>query len=170
MKEIPIVRYLIPMDFSRWLVLGHVFAALSLCLFIGCDGERETLHELDHENPPHWPSNMSDAADKIQYRVAALLSDSSEAVVRKELEELISWTPEIAADTDLTESDWIPIYELSETLRKHLAAGDVSIGDFAQDFDRLQQLLRTSHNELIEEHQESFREQLVQPPSTVEAE
>ena len=118
-------------------------------MVLGCAEEQDSLHELDHELPPHWPVSLSDAAAKIEERVALDSSSPNQLDARDELEDLVSWIPEIAADTDLTEAEWLPIYELSETLRKHHAAGDVGVADIEEDFKRLQTLLSDSEAKLF---------------------
>ncbi len=132
---------------ERW-IRWRIPACLLLCIVIGCAEGKESLHELDHELPPHWPTSMSDAAAQIEERITLDSSSPYHSEARGELEDLVSWIPEIAADTDLTEADWLPIYELSETLRKHLAAGDVDVDVFKDDFKRLQSLLRDSEAKL----------------------
>ena len=127
----------------------------AVLLIAGCHTEKESLHELDHEVPPHWPSSIFDTAIKIQERLDALLdgaadsvetgSADSEATIRSELLDLVTWAPEIAADTNLTEQQWIPIYEMSETIRKHLASDDVAISQIGEDFQKLDALLRDAH-------------------------
>ncbi len=125
----------------------------SLLLFIsGCASEKESLHEHDHEVPAHWPSDLNQAAERIDGRILALqtseLSAESRSSMTSELKDLIEWAPEVAADTDLAETDWIPIYELSEAIRGHMETGDVNPNEFASDFSRLSTLLREAHTSL----------------------
>lgn len=103
---------------------------------------------MDHELPPHWPQNMEDAAQKIEQRLGQLEIKESLETTREELSDLITWAPEVAADTDLPELEWIPIYELSETLRHHLSAKDISLSDCREDIERFVVLLRESHAKL----------------------
>lgn len=123
---------------------------LGVVLLTGCVEEKESLHEDDHELPAHWPASMADAADKIDQRIGLLGGDTQQDIelARSELQDLVEWAPEVAADTDIREEDWNLIYESSETLRKHLAAGDVSIKSFQEDFERLTSLLREAHIKL----------------------
>ena len=114
----------------------------------GCIAEKESLHEMDHELPPHWPLNMEDAAQKIQHRLSLIEINGPLDMTRKELSDLIEWAPELAADTDLTELNWIPIYELSETLRHHFGAKDISLHDCREDIERFIALLREAHAKL----------------------
>ncbi|MCY2975155.1 MAG: hypothetical protein NTW52_10875 [Planctomycetota bacterium] len=121
---------------------------------VGCEAkgtslkERESLHEIDHDLPPYWPSSMNDAATKIEARLQRLradsLKDEEKAKLFVELTDLIEWTPEVAADTRLKESHWIPIYEASEAIRKQLPLNEVSFKQVYQPLEGLIQLLRKS--------------------------
>lgn len=123
-----------------------------ICLLLtGCGAEKESLFEDDHHLPAHWPSNLSDAADKIEQRLELLTnqgtaSDEPDAstvmdAAESELRDLVEWIPEVAADTDLSEAQWLPIYEMCEVMREHLSRGDVKALDIEEDFHRLQALL-----------------------------
>jgi hypothetical protein len=152
--------------------------ALLAVLLAGCIEGRKSLHEMDHVQPPHWPANLRDAADKIAERMAWLdganpgtvtgssdvaatgssddsSDDSSDAAatraqaapqraaaaqpsagppsavppsavppdrtqVLRELAELVDWAPEVAADTDLTEDQWMPIYTAARALHQRI--------------------------------------------------
>jgi hypothetical protein len=128
--------------------LKHIVGLLVVLLLLGCVAEKESWHEEDHELPPHWPLNIEDAAQKIQQRLDQTGVEESLATTREELTDLIEWVPEVAADTDLVEDDWVPIYELSETLRRHLSAKDVTLNECREDIDRLVVLLRESLSKL----------------------
>ena len=130
---------------NRWLVAMFVLTAT---FNWGCVAEKESLHEMDHELPPHWPLNIEDAAQKIQQRLGLIEINESLETTRKELTDLIEWAPEVAADTDLAELEWMPIYELSETLRHHLSAKDISLHDCRDDIEPLIALLREAHVKL----------------------
>ncbi|AMV33063.1 hypothetical protein VN12_13140 [Pirellula sp. SH-Sr6A] len=126
---------------ARWLPCLFV-------LWIGCGGEKESLHELEHEIPAHWPADFQDAISKIEQRTEALKSTHRGTETRSELVEIVGWVPEIAGDTDLPEELWVPIYRTCETLRRHLEKSDVEIVAYQDDFDRLATLLRESDVEL----------------------
>ncbi len=128
----------------RWWSFILLLTASSL----GCVAEKESLHEMDHELPPHWPQSMEDAAQKIEQRLGLLETKESLETTRDELSDLITWVPEVAADTDLPELEWVPLYELSETLRHHLSAEDISLSDCREDIERFVVLLRESHAKL----------------------
>lgn len=128
--------------------------AIMVLICIGCGSEKESLMEHDHVEPDHWPSGIVDAADSIDERVAALQvagnagGTDERAVMMDELTDLVEWSPEIAADTDLPEEQWIPIYEVSETLRGHLIAGDADLKPVAVEFEKLTSLLRAAGEEV----------------------
>ncbi|QDV23198.1 hypothetical protein [Aureliella helgolandensis] len=135
------------------LVCQQVFGAcLLICLLLtGCGVEKESLFEEEHDLPAHWPSGLVDAATKIDQRISRLASVVGESKLateengseqcESELRDLVEWIPEVAADTDLSESQWLPIYELCEVMREHLSRSDVSASDIEEDFRRLQALL-----------------------------
>ncbi len=91
----------------------------------GCGGDAESSKrshfEHDHDVAEHWPRDLVDTANKIRQRLDRLETDSSDVVhLSEQIVDLISWVPEIAADTDLPEERWLPIYHASETLTANL--------------------------------------------------
>lgn len=124
-----------------------------LIALIGCGAEKESLHEEDHEVPSHWPMDFSDAVSKMEQRVGTLSSANRSSEIQTELMEIVGWVPEIAADTELSEEAWIPIYRVCETLRRHLEKKDVDVSAYHEDFERLYGLLRDSQLELDKKKQ-----------------
>jgi hypothetical protein len=124
----------------------QVSMAFALLMVAGCQGKvRESLHENDHVVPNHWPSNMHDAATKIEVRVAKLreqqsLSRSEFSSLVDELTDIIGWVPEVAADSALTEADWVPVNDMSESLLKRLRKEPTMIGD-----DTFTELIKFRH-------------------------
>lgn len=119
-----------------------------VCSVLGCNNLKSSEEEPEHSIPAHWPTSMLDAADKIDQRIDKLKIGEVNKDTRDELNDLVEWSPEIAADTDLEESDWDEIYLLSETLREHLASADVPLTDYRQDFSKLSELLREFHQRM----------------------
>ena len=39
---------------------------------VGCVSESESLYEVDHVTPDHWPASLADAADKLRSRLSAI--------------------------------------------------------------------------------------------------
>ena len=104
-----------------------ILTCLIVCL-VGCasEGDTKTSHfEHDHKVAAHWPNDLADAAAKIRQRLDAAAStpDQSKRLV-EEIIDLVSWVPEIAADTDLSEQDWIPLDNAAESLSANLRAVD----------------------------------------------
>ena len=135
----------------------RIVLRISICVLalvcLGCAAEQESLHEHDHEVPPHWPINMFYAAELIKERVDRLGQDqtvaSSESQsMKEELLDLVEWSPEIAADTDLSEEDWIPIYTASEGIRKNMMSATGFDGALASDLEELILLLQNAHESL----------------------
>lgn len=106
--------------------------------------------EHDHFVPVHWPSDITDIATKIDVRKVALSADgvSSEKrrqTLRKELIDIVGWAPEIAADSYLKESEWVPIYEESLRLSQRLnRMGLVLEDETAGELQRFSELIRKS--------------------------
>ena len=103
-------------------VLGVGWRSLGLlCLLclsvIGCAPGGEDAHHNDEFVPEHTPRSLMDLSTKIQERVAILKASPSNAVAKSELADLISWSAEVAADSDISEERWNTIYEHSEQLR-----------------------------------------------------
>ncbi len=131
----------------------------SVLLLTGCGVEKDSLFEEDHEIPAHWPSSLLDAVEKIDQRLALLAGRTAPSAAKheqqdarqldsesceSELRDLVAWIPEVVADTDLTEEQWLPVYELCEVMRDHLSSSDVSAIDIEEDFRKLQVLLSQS--------------------------
>ena len=124
----------------RSCALGLLFIGLA-CL-AGCKSEdaSKTSHfEHDHEVAAHWPNGLADLSNKIRERLDRLSANPEEGdQLRSETIDLVSWTSEVAADTDLSEPDWIPLDNAAESLSAQLrAAGET----FSQaDLDQLNEL------------------------------
>lgn len=105
---------------------GIAIAAILLLLPVaGCEtgegSDKRSHHDVDHTTPDHWPDDLADLALKITRRIGTLREGSGgDETVGRELSDLVSWTPEVAADSDLTESEWIPLDQASEALSRRL--------------------------------------------------
>jgi hypothetical protein len=101
--------------------------------------ENDAHQTAEHFVPDHWPADLPDAAAKVAQRASALAGPSCEPsnippgesrpddpvadrspMIEKELRDIVGWVPEIAADTPLTEAQWMVVYEASESLSKRL--------------------------------------------------
>lgn len=129
---------------------GAPFLWLSLFLLgLGCYSEdlteKKTLFDDDHHQPAHWPIDLGDAAAKMR-ECLTTESFSQDHTVQQELSDLVSWTAEVAADTDLTEKEWLPIYNASEALLANLRASKNRWNDANRgQAERLSQLLEDAH-------------------------
>ncbi len=111
-----------PLLIKTFLLAG--FALLTVAN-LGCVEGRSSNHELDHQVPPHWPQSLSDAADKIEARLATMRSSGQgTTAARSELLEIVDWLPEVAADSALDESSWNEIYTACTRLKTLLGRSD----------------------------------------------
>ena len=118
-----------------------------LAFAVGCatdEAPKASHFEHDHEVAAHWPNDLVDAAEKIRERIArfngepvelhhsdahddhhdhdhAESRDASDPErLLDEITELVSWVPEIAADTNLSEQDWIPLDDAARAMTANL--------------------------------------------------
>jgi len=124
---------------KRWtLFIGAVF------LITGCtleDSPKTSHFEHDHEVPHHWPDDLADAVSKIRIRLhpsgspAALQQSDHEhhhdheheatdrtQTAQDEIADIVSWIPEIAADTNLSEQDWNQVDDAARSLSSEFNA------------------------------------------------
>ena len=94
-------------------------SSIGLCLLLVVAGCSASNEELPHEHavPAHTPRNMADLSEKIRFRLDRLAVDANDQEAATELADLIGWTAEISADTEIGEERWNPIFEVSESLR-----------------------------------------------------
>jgi len=133
-----------------------------LLFLAGCSTEGtspKTSHfEHDHEVAAHWPSDLADAATKIRDRLIWLKDGrvpesheddddhghdhDHENDPWAEIVEIVSWIPEIAADTNLSEADWLQLYHASESLLGNLQSADGKLtGNNLQQLESLCELV-----------------------------
>ncbi len=143
----PLRRFPAPRFVAKLFSLGTALCLLAV--LSGCSPEeptsKKTLFDEDHYVPPHWPSDINDLAEKIAIRVEALdASGADQADAIAELKDLIIWAPEIAAETDLTEEQWNPLYQQSESLRAKLkrSSGELPAGQVKEIRDFHQEILQ----------------------------
>lgn len=134
--------------------MGPKFVGLSIlmsALLVGCgsDEDPKASHfEHDHLVAAHWPNDLADLSAKLRARVASFETgarvyedddhedehdhdDDHETVsLREQIEDLVDWVGEVAADTNLSEADWIPLYEMSEAISASLKSNS---GDLSKD-------------------------------------
>ncbi len=117
-------------------------------LLAGCgEGENQkTSHfEHDHEMPDHWPNDLADSALKIRDRLRMYQHfPDLRPEMTSQIIDIVSWVPEIAADTDLTEADWIPIDQQVQSLSQRLAQQESMDNDNQQLANQLCDLIEQS--------------------------
>lgn len=95
--------------------------ALSGCGSLVTGSLEEDDHEeehLDHHVPAHRPSGFTEAVDQMERRYQKLseLAGADGAVPEEEGDEfsdILTWLPEIAADSDMQRADWEQVDTLS---------------------------------------------------------
>jgi hypothetical protein len=83
---------------------------------VGCGSDQPAPHR-EHVIPAHWPADLPDARTKILERLEIT---SGATLPAAELRDIIGWLPEIAADTRLSESQWLPIHVACDALSQRL--------------------------------------------------
>ncbi len=121
--------------------------AIGVCL-LGCVEGRKSTHELEHQVPAHWPVDLADAASKIEDRVKAVENSDSDDTPRKELAEIISWLPEVAADTAMREATWNEVNLACQRIKTMLDETSGSQLD-GVDIRELCVWLRELHDEML---------------------
>lgn len=117
-------------EFSRLIVRKeHAWRVLVLVCFcissLGCEGQNDHEEQSvehshaghSHDVAEHWPRDLLDLKFKLRGRMDKWrANDGDRGKLQEQIVDLIQWTPEIAADTDLSESQWLPIYENTQEL------------------------------------------------------
>ncbi len=76
---------------------------------------RDTYEEHDHDLPAHYPESFPAAVDDLARRHDELTSSLVAQVGKieserfRELRDIAGWLPRLAADSDLTETEWLPV-------------------------------------------------------------
>lgn len=91
--------------------LGVVLGLLFLGLQAGCQPAVQTSEEA-HHIPAHLPGDFEQALSRLELLIrhlhdgAPLEKMPTEVTVAQELRDIVRWLPELAAESDLSESDW----------------------------------------------------------------
>ena len=105
----------------RSLILPILLASLGYAC-TGCSKEssQATDHVHHHDTENHMPTSLGDLCSKIRRRLNLWENGQTNLQLQAELTDLVSWAPEFAADTNVDERLWIPIYESSEQVRSSI--------------------------------------------------
>jgi hypothetical protein len=125
------------------------------------DAEHATYEDHEHETPAHKPISFPDGVAELINRHTALKYPTSGTTQDwrqrrfQELREIVGWLPAMAADSDLSEAEWLPI-EASLTridaaylkLQAHVDQGEIELPaselDVAErEFAALQEIAAT---------------------------
>ena len=132
-----------------------VISAFLLPYLIGC-GSSETANgedqHLEHFVPAHKPANFSEAVEEIPHRCEHLTSHAGrghndESAKFQELLNIVNWLPELAADSDLNESEWNSANAaakfVAETLAKRQFADGLSLKEISASIENELQTLKS---------------------------
>ena len=127
----------------------HCYQLLAAALFAlscGCSESNglatSDTHDDDqhaeHFVPPHKPSNYAQAVEDIEHRAAHLADHAGhghddEAEEFRELVDIVEWIPELAADSDLSETDWNAACDAGQLIASELRGRSKKDGSLALD-------------------------------------
>lgn len=99
-----------------WIVLA--LPAL-LCGACGCgiSLNDKGSDKLEHARPDHKPHSLPELVDQLRSRVDRFGQGKTSDQDIEQFEEIVSWIPEIAGETDLREKEWELATAISERLR-----------------------------------------------------
>jgi hypothetical protein len=86
------------------------------------DAKQATFAEHDHERPPHMPANFPQAVAELRRRHLLWTASTFAREARptdpkhQELYDIVGWLPMLAADSDLTEAEWLPVKHATDRL------------------------------------------------------
>lgn len=106
-----------------WHRLAALAASCWFCCLGGClSGPAE---EPEHHVPAHKPVSFTQAVERLPRLHAEIVSGSerTETAIEPlaELSDVVRWLPELAADSDLKEPEWIRVAAFSRRMHERLA-------------------------------------------------
>ena len=133
---------------------------LSLC---GCGSSTESHEEehLEHFVPAHKPGDFGDLVEQLALRVPRLaegsqssdVSDEDRVTALLELSDIISWIPELAADSELLKADFESAVATGNKLKAafpekpgHPKATAIDVATFEPLIDELRRLVPKSQD------------------------
>ncbi len=104
-------------------IRGSLIAAALLLLLglpvaiSGCGAAHSDDGRLEHEHPAHKPESFQAAVSEIERRSTDSTLEGN-AVARQELDDILNWIPELAADTSLGKAEWDEAVAAARALQK----------------------------------------------------
>jgi len=144
---------------KRFLFLGLISAATGCGgLITGSPEGHHGEEHLEHHVPAHRPSGFTDAVDQIERRFDSIqqAARSGESVSDQsisELRDIVTWLPEIAADSDMRRDTWEQIDAHSSRMLESLKSWKTSSDlDELPDAKHLEQIIGQLKELRGEEH------------------
>lgn len=128
----------------------------------GCTQTVESAAEedhLEHHIPEHKPKTYTETVRELDSRMRTLLNQSPASVNQEEkqqLEEIIDWIPELAADSELKHKDWNEVQQISTEIKSVFQQTDFSqvdatlVGRYFLLVDKLKQYTGRSETKKIQ--------------------
>lgn len=89
-------------------------------------GKDESHEDHDHHIPEHRPKDYPDAVRQLTRRIELVRGEARHPAHAmdelKKLRDVITWLPELAADSDLKKREWDRIHELAKRLDRLVPA------------------------------------------------
>ncbi len=152
-----------PLFKSRFPVITVLCLSSLLGTFqAGCTQTGESAVEedhLEHHIPDHKPKTYTETVRELDSRMRTLLNQSPASVNQEEkqqLEEIIDWIPELAADSELKHKDWNEVQQLSTEIKSVFQQTDFSqvdatlVGRYFLLVDKLKQYTGCSETKKIQ--------------------
>lgn len=111
--------------------ISYFAAALCLAVVAGCGGggDPEQEEHAHHEFPDHRPGNYKEAVSAISQRSWELANRGGKigSLEFGHFVDIITWIPEMAADSDMRKADWDKANNAAGKMRALVLAQDLDI-------------------------------------------
>lgn len=101
----------------------YLLFSLLFLVAVGCADKAEEDH-AEHHIPEHKPKSFADAVKEIPRRIEAISVQASAGTGDRlerellELQEIIGWIPELAADSDMRRAPWEEVQAIGGSLKE----------------------------------------------------
>ena len=114
------------MKCKRQFLQPGISSAGLISLFIvavcGCAEVPSEEHHLEHLIPAHKPMTFQDGVLELQVRGDAYFHGDLTGTQHQELLDIITWLPELAADSDLSRGQWEQVRAVEQKMQRLVAA------------------------------------------------